>query len=129
LTIHSSPVSDQSLVSKNKLIQIAGNLISNAIKFTSSGGKIFIDLSIEQPSINKSLIIQVRDNGVGIDPVLIKDIIDGKNETTLGTMGEKGYGYGIGLVVHLVESLEGKISVTSIIGEGTVFKVVIPLPN
>jgi signal transduction histidine kinase len=129
LTIHSSPVSDQSLVSKNKLIQIAGNLISNAIKFTSSGGKILVDLSIEQTSINKSLHIQVSDNGVGIDPVLIKDIIDGKNETTLGTMGEKGYGYGIGLVVHLVESLEGKISVTSIIGEGTVFKVVIPLPN
>jgi signal transduction histidine kinase len=127
LDIHLGSVSDQILISKNKLIQITGNLISNAIKFTPLGGNIIVELSIEQTSLNKSLNIQVIDNGVGIDPILIEDIIDGRNETTLGTIGEKGYGYGIGLVVHLVETLKGKISVVSNKGEGTVFSVFIPL--
>jgi signal transduction histidine kinase len=128
LEIHLGSISDRSLASKNKLIQITGNLISNAIKFTPSGGKIQIELSIGETSLDESLSIQVSDNGVGIDPILIKDIIDRKNESTPGTMGEIGYGYGITLVVHLVESLKGKVSVVSKLGKGTVFNVIIPLP-
>jgi K+-sensing histidine kinase KdpD len=116
----------QALYSKNELIQVAGNLISNAIKFTPSGGKIEVELSFEHTSADNILKIQVSDNGIGIDTELIKNVIRGKNGTTLGTIGEKGYGYGLGLVIHLIKSLKGEINVTSKKGEGTVFSLTIP---
>jgi signal transduction histidine kinase len=127
LIIHVSSDVGQVLYSKNELIQIVGNLVSNAIKFTHSGGKIEVELSFEQTPSEGFLIIQVGDNGIGLDTDLIKHVISGTNGTTLGTLGEKGYGYGLGLVIHLVESLKGKIDVASKKGEGTVFSLSIPL--
>jgi K+-sensing histidine kinase KdpD len=125
LKIHLNSEIDQVLYSKNELIQVAGNLVSNAIKFTPSGGKIEIELSFEKTSSDKLLKIQVSDNGIGMDTDLIKDVISGRNGTTLGTLGEKGYGYGLGLVIHLINSLKGKLNVASKKGEGTVFSLTI----
>ncbi|MGV3705411.1 MAG: GAF domain-containing sensor histidine kinase [Arcticibacter sp.] len=111
---------------KNKLLQITGNLISNAIKFTPAGGKVQVSLSLEISGEEKLLKILVTDTGVGIDAAAIEKVIAGKNESTSGTMGEKGYGFGLSLVSHLVESLNGKISVKSRPGEGATFDVVLP---
>lgn len=112
--------------SKNKLLQITGNLISNAIKFTPAGGKIEVNLSLVISQEKKLLKILVTDTGVGIDSAAIENIVLGKSETTMGTMGEKGYGFGLSLVSHLVESLNGKISVTSRPGLGAAFEVLLP---
>lgn len=111
---------------KNKLVQITGNLISNAIKFTPDGGKIEVNLSLEIKDTEKLLNISVKDSGVGIDPEAVKNIVTGNSGTTAGTMGEKGYGFGLSLVSHLVESLNGEITVSSYPGQGTIFKVVLP---
>lgn len=112
--------------SKNKLLQIAGNLISNAIKFTEAGGKIKVDLTIQINGKEKLLKIVVTDTGTGIDQAGIDNIILNKNVTTTGTNGEKGYGFGLSLVSHLVESLNGKMTVKSVPGEGATFEVIIP---
>jgi signal transduction histidine kinase len=127
LNIHVRSEVEYFLYSKNELIQIVGNLVSNAIKFTPSGGTIEVELSIEQASLYKLLKIKVADNGIGIDTDLIEDVISGRNGTTLGTLGERGYGYGLGLVIHLVETLKGTINVASKKGEGTVFSLSVPL--
>lgn len=112
--------------SKNKLLQIAGNLISNAIKFTAAGGKVSVHLGLSLSTTEKLLTITVTDTGVGLDASVIQQILVGKAQTTTGTGGEKGYGFGLSLVSHLVESLNGLITVNSAPGKGTTFEVVLP---
>ena len=112
--------------SKNKLLQIAGNLISNAIKFTPEGGKVVVSLGLVINADEKLLNITVNDTGVGIDADAVERIIIGKAESTPGTQGEKGYGFGLSLVSHLVEALNGKITVSSSPGSGTRFEVLLP---
>lgn len=112
--------------SKNKLLQIAGNLISNAIKFTAEGGKVSVHLGLSLSTTEKLLTITVTDTGVGLDASVIQQILAGKAQTTTGTGGEKGYGFGLSLVSHLVESLNGLITVNSTPGKGTKFEVTLP---
>lgn len=112
--------------SKNKLLQIAGNLISNAIKFTGEGGKVSVHLGLSLAATEKLLTITVIDTGVGLDAEVINQILAGKAQTTTGTGGEKGYGFGLSLVSHLVESLNGLITVSSAPGEGAKFEVTLP---
>lgn len=121
--------SDNKLVSfsKNHLLQIAGNLISNAIKFTPVGGRVTVTLSLAIAAVGQELLIGVKDTGKGMDAGQIADIF--KNGTTLsaaGTKGEMGYGMGLRLVKRLVDELKGQIAVHTNPGEGTAFEVRIP---
>lgn len=112
--------------SKNMVMQIAGNLISNAIKFTSAGGKVQVKLGITLNQSKTFLQIVVSDTGSGMDDKLIQQILLGKAETTPGTMGERGYGLGLSLVKHLVELRGGKMKISSIVDQGSVFEVKLP---
>jgi signal transduction histidine kinase len=85
-----------------------------------------VDLSMEISSQKKVLKILVNDNGVGMDSSAIDQIILGKSESTSGTIGEKGYGLGLNLVAHLVESLKGEIKLNSTPGQGACFEVLLP---
>lgn len=107
-------------------MQIAGNLISNAIKFTSAGGKVQVKLGITLNQSKTFLQIVVSDTGSGMDDKLIQQILLGKAETTPGTMGERGYGLGLSLVKHLVELRGGKMKISSIVDQGSVFEVKLP---
>jgi len=126
LTITADPAHLDINFSKNKLMQIAGNLISNAIKFTGIKGQIDVSLEIEFSDQEKILKIEVSDTGVGIIPQEIDNILSGKIVTTSGTSGEKGYGFGLNLVVHLVEMLKGQLTINSIPGKGSTFSVLLP---
>jgi len=117
------------LFPKNKLLQIAGNLISNAIKFTPNKGSIVIELDLIVKSDQNILNISVSDTGVGVTKGEIAQILDGNSHTTNGTDGEKGYGFGLSLVKHLIEKLKGQLEIDSQIGQGTTFKVVLPMSN
>ncbi|MCF0058539.1 GAF domain-containing sensor histidine kinase [Dyadobacter sp. CY356] len=112
--------------SKNKLLQIAGNLISNAMKFTPVGGEVTVKLDLLINDLSTTLVIEVKDSGIGLDQNGIDSILAGTSGTTDGTGGEHGYGFGLALVKHLIESLKGKLSITSGIGEGAVFRVELP---
>lgn len=109
---------------KNKLLQISGNLISNAIKFTNPGGVISVSLEVD-PSDPVSLKIRVTDSGIGMDAEQIAGILDGQWGSTTG---EQGFGFGLGFVKHLVEELKGTFHISSVPGEGSVFEVTLPLP-
>lgn len=109
--------SDNQMVpfSKHKLLQIAGNLISNAIKFTPSSGKVIVTLELNLTLDEKVLEIVVTDTGKGMQEKAIQQILAGKAETTPGTIGEKGYGFGLSLVKQLVDGLKGSITIESIL--------------
>lgn len=113
--------------SKNKLLQITGNLISNAIKFTPQYGTVTVALGLMIVDKDKNLQIKVSDTGVGLDTVAVQQLFtQGAVSSTSGTVGEQGYGFGLALVKHLVDDLKGSIDVASKPGEGAIFTIVIP---
>lgn len=112
--------------SRNKLLQIAGNLISNAMKFTPAGGEVIVNLNLDIVNQNKTLIISVSDSGIGMSEAGIKAILDGTSGTTDGTGGESGYGFGLALVKHLIDGLNGSLEVDSKPGKGARFMVTLP---
>jgi len=111
-----------------KLQQIIGNLVSNAIKFTSENGKIGVITTRTVVRNQVMLNIKVEDNGVGMNSDQISDFNNGQPiARSIGTNGEPSFGIGLQHVRKLVREIEGTITVTSMISIGTQFSVLIPL--
>lgn len=112
-----------------KLLQIIGNLISNAIKYTNDGGKVHVHLAYQVMEVENQLQIKVTDDGVGIPPEKLEELraTQGEATSTEGTSGEKGYGFGLQLVKHLVWAKKGSFWVDSEPGVKTTFSVVLPV--
>lgn len=102
---------------------IIRNLISNAIKFTPSGGEI----SIRTEKNDKYMLVSVIDSGVGIDKNKIKNLfrIDTQHSTT-GTNDEKGTGLGLFLVKEFVNKQGGTLNIESKVNLGSTFSFTIP---
>jgi len=115
--------------SKNKLLQIIGNLVSNSMKFTPVSGSVTVKLLLKLREFNNELHIIVSDTGVGMDEDKKAQILAGQGTSTDGTGGENGYGFGLALVKYLIDGLKGSMSITSIPGEGTSFEIVLPQPK
>ena len=108
----------------NMLDTILRNLISNAIKFSPVGGRI--EVSVQQ--IGPVAGFSVRDRGVGIPPDRLEGLFRfGAEGATKGTQGEAGTGLGLHLCKEMVDMLAGEIQVDSTPGEGTVFRVLLPV--
>jgi PAS domain S-box-containing protein len=104
--------------------QILLNLISNAVKFTQNGA---ITVCVDYEFTQKSLSFVVADSGVGIDSKDIERIFE--DFVTLDpsyTRAQGGTGLGLGITRRLVENLGGTISVNSLKGQGSTFRVSLP---
>lgn len=111
---------------KNKLLQITGNLISNAIKFTPEGGTVKVDLALIDKGKEQQLNLKISDTGSGITAQALQHLEEGNNSSTNGTSGEKGYGFGLALVKHLVKNLDGTMEIHNIEGSGACFNIKLP---
>ncbi|MEB2777854.1 ATP-binding protein [Algoriphagus sp. D3-2-R+10] len=109
--------------SKLYVLQILGNLLSNSIKFTQSGGEITLLMNLKRNELDLLLEISVEDNGMGMTSSKINEILDQGTSTHEGTRGEVGFGLGLNLVKHLVNQREGTMEIESNIGEGTKFTI------
>ena len=99
------------------------NLVSNAIKFTNTGGTI----KINAEENSESVTISVSDNGVGIAPDDLTKLFDiSQVLSTKGTAKETGTGLGLLLCKEFVEKHGGKIWVKSEEGKGSKFKFTLP---
>jgi signal transduction histidine kinase len=106
-----------------KLQQILVNLISNSIKFTVEGG-VYIEAYVTQ---NSHWELKIRDTGIGIPPESQSTIFEPfRQADNTDTRLHKGTGLGLAIVKSLVESLNGKISMSSELGKGTTFIVTLP---
>ena len=85
-----------------------------------------VDLHLLIDQARPVLHISVRDTGVGITEDSILAILSGNATSTGGTGGEQGFGFGLALVRHLVDSLGGRINITSEPGIGTNFEIHLP---
>lgn len=108
-------------IPKRKLLSIAGNLISNAIKFTHTGGNVSVTLNLSDDL--RSFEITVIDNGVGIPKSVLSNITNGNTNAEPGTIGEKGFGLGLKLVDEIVKDLNGRMHITSSENKGTSVQV------
>jgi len=109
-------------VDPEKMKQAVGNLLSNAIKYSTNTKKIFIRL-FKKP---ERVCIEVEDQGMGIPEDKLSRIFDQfyrieQKESISGT------GLGLTVVKEIIEAHHGSISVTSEIGKGSRFMVIIPL--
>ncbi len=108
---------------QNMIRTVIRNLISNAIKFTPRKGVI----TIKSENSNENVILEVIDNGVGIDPLKLTNLFSLSNDyTTLGTEKERGTGLGLILCNEFIQLNYGKIEAESTKGQGSIFKITIP---
>jgi PAS domain S-box-containing protein len=126
---------------RNRLQQIVGNLLANAIKFTPSGGRVEIRLAAvigsgnEQPPttnyqlpITSYAQIQVIDTGKGISPSFLPHVFERFERADRTTSSKDGLGLGLAIVRHLVQLHSGTIVAESPgVGQGATFTVKIPL--
>ena len=122
-TVSISPDSVDLPFPKNKLLQIIGNLITNAIKFTPLDGSLDVTLSQFTNDTQQTLLIKVADTGIGLDADGIKNILSGKKNTSDGTDGEIGFGFGLALVKRLVDDVQGTMDIESVPNGGTTFTI------
>lgn len=99
------------------------NLISNAIKFTGSGGRILVSAMAQK----KQVLLEVQDTGTGIPETCQKNLFSAEGTLrTKGTDGETGTGLGLYLCRQFVEKNGGKIWVKSRAGQGSSFYLTLP---
>jgi CheY-like chemotaxis protein len=108
-----------------RLQQILGNIVSNAIKFTPQGGRISVQCSVA----GNSIVIDVRDSGVGIDPALLPFIFDRfRQGDSQSTRKHGGLGLGLAIAHHLLEQHGGDMRAYSDgPGRGARFEVRLPV--
>lgn len=111
-------------VNPNRIKQLLMNLVDNAIKYNKDNGQIWVDAYRE----NETLILKVKDNGIGIPTEHHKRIferfyrVDKGRSRNLG-----GTGLGLSIIKHIVNLYNGNIKMTSNPGEGTEFIISMPL--
>jgi signal transduction histidine kinase len=111
-----------------RLMQVVGNLLSNAIKFTPRFGTVNVVLEIQVTDKGKQLVIEVTDTGAGLTQEQLTTINNGGPlQTEPGTAGEKGFGFGLTLVRHMVNDMGGTLSVTCLAQGGSSFVVSLPV--
>lgn len=108
-----------------RIKQIVNNLLSNAIKFTGIGGEV--DLEVFYEKEEDKLIINVKDNGIGINQNSLKTIFEPFKQADSKTSSKYG-GTGLGLSISkkLADMLGGNLTVISKAGEGSTFTLTLP---
>jgi signal transduction histidine kinase len=109
---------------REKLRQIMLNLLSNAIRYTSSGGRITI---AARPSGRKAVVIEVSDTGIGIAPEALERIFEPFVQLDRSlTQTREGVGLGLAISRDLARGMGGDLTVESEQGEGSRFCLRLP---
>jgi signal transduction histidine kinase len=113
------------LMADEKLLdELFGNLISNAIKYTPSGGKVRVSLSRDQ---EHRVRFEVSDTGIGIpEEDLSRLFTEFFRAENAKAQAEEGTGLGLVIVKEILDFVGGSISVKSKAGEGTTFTCLLP---
>ncbi|MFU8861958.1 MAG: sensor histidine kinase [Cyclonatronaceae bacterium] len=114
----------------SNLIQVVGNLVANAIKFTTAGGSVDVYSTLITEGHHSLLYITVTDTGKGLSPDQVSAFNDGKPVSrSAGTNGEESFGIGLKHVREMVSDDAGHIEVKSKKGSGTTFSLTCPLSD
>jgi len=110
-------------VDEARMMQVFGNLITNALRYTPPEGKITLSAQLS----GRSMEICVQDTGAGIDPEELPYIFERFHRADQSRHTETGEsGLGLAIVKALIESHGGTVSAESIFGQGTTIHLMIP---
>lgn len=116
---------DRFLGDRHAVSQILLNLVSNAIKFTATGGRI--EIGVEDTGTARELAFYVRDNGRGIPADRLTDVLQPFVQISdAHTRDTGGVGLGLAICKSLAEAMSGHISIDSELGRGTTVRVFLP---
>ena len=112
---------------ETRLIQVFGNLLGNAQKFTDRGGSVTVEMAA--PSREKSAFVTVRDTGVGIEPAMLSKVFEAYTQADRSLDRSRGgLGLGLALVKGVVDLHGGKVVAASDgPGKGATFEVELPI--
>jgi signal transduction histidine kinase/CHASE3 domain sensor protein len=109
---------------RDRLGQALDNLVSNAIKFTPEGGRVAVRLARE----DDRAVLEVSDTGIGISEADMQQLFQRFFRTQRATSAAiPGVGLGLTIAQAIVHGHEGQISVQSLDGQGTTFRIELPL--
>jgi signal transduction histidine kinase len=114
-------------VDSSRIVQVLSNLLSNAHKFTDEGGAIGVFAHCSED--RRSVVIGVRDTGCGIAPHDLAHIFDRlyQADAHADSMSSRGLGLGLSIARDIVALHGGEVQVESQLGQGSVFRVVLPV--
>ena len=111
-----------------KMRQIGNNILSNAVKFTPQGGKIYVKVAQRLWEDGVRLLLTFADTGVGMSEEFMERLFQPfEREHKAGVGQQEGTGLGMSITKKLVDLMAGSIEVSSELGKGTVFCLDIPL--
>ena len=109
---------------RERIVQVLGNLVRNALRFTPEGGLVSLRAIRQETSV----VVMVADTGAGIPPEGLERIFerfirgDDARDRASG-----GAGLGLAIVRELVEAMGGQVSAQSVVGEGSQFSFTLPV--
>lgn len=113
-----------------RLNQVVINVVSNAVKYTPSGGSVTVDIS-QIPSEREGYglyQIVIKDTGIGMSAEYQQHLFDEfSRERTSTVSKQQGTGLGLAITKHIIDMMEGSIEVDSKVGEGSKFTIRIPM--
>jgi signal transduction histidine kinase len=112
-------------VDPERIAQVLGNLVSNALRFTPEGGEILLGARPQQGAVQ----LLVQDSGEGIAPEDLPHIFKRFYQGDKARAGDGESGLGLAIAKSLVEMLGGEIAAESTPGEGATFIITLPVYN
>jgi signal transduction histidine kinase len=124
LTLELQPDLPQIPVDRDRMTQVASNLLNNAVKYSPTGGRITLSTRAD----GEELHFDVRDEGLGIPPDALETIFERYSRIdSQATKNIQGTGLGLPIVRQIVQLHGGRVWAESELGRGSVFHVVLPL--
>jgi CheY-like chemotaxis protein len=115
---------------RTRLRQVLANLLSNAVKYNRRGGRVEVEVEVEvevgAPEAGEC-VVAVRDTGRGFTEQQLQQLYQPFQRFTQGDETVEGTGIGLVITRRLVELMGGRLTVESTLGEGSVFRVALPI--
>lgn len=108
-------------IDRNRMLQAFLNIVVNALQAVGHNGAITVTTFEEAVSRGKRVVIEISDNGSGIEPDVLEHIFD-----PFYTTKENGSGLGLSIAHTIVREHQGTLEVDSKLGQGTTFRIVLP---
>ncbi len=123
ITVHTTLTDPaEAQLDPNRMRQALANLIDNALKYTPEGGEVFVGCATQGSEVQ----VTIRDTGMGISaeeqPRIWERLYRGDRSRS-----ERGLGLGLSLVKAVIEAHGGRVTVSSEVGRGAEFRVVLPV--
>jgi PAS domain S-box-containing protein len=120
------PAGLSGVLDRSRFKQVLYNYLSNAVKFTPSGGYVQMRVTVNG---NSTLRVEVEDNGTGITPEEMPLLFKEFQQLPNSRKAEQGTGLGLALTRLIVEAQGGSVGVRSAVGKGSTFSAVLPMES